>query len=414
MRKWIITTATLKKYGVQNIFVAEQRRRLLVGIDPGTTVGYAILDTAGTILDQGAHKEFSLDALITKVISFGTVLLVGCDKAKVPDFVAAFATKVGAKVIYPDADLLVDEKRKLTEHLVTHPNHELDALAAARFAWKNVEPLFKKIDAFLAKHKKETFADDVKGIVIKKQLSVVAALRFIEAEKQQQNTPPQPKKSLPKQSPPTKQTSNKKQDVLRLKNEKKELLSELLHLRKTTRFLGKRIKKLETKQNTDQRLLLKEQRIIALTNLVAEKERKITELREHTTRLYTLLSMSKDHVIMPHLKNLGWQEYCHKSQKFPLKSHDLIFVDDPYSFSQQTIDEIRLKNLTILSKQDKKPNPLTTIGIAVLNINDIPVETHPTLAVIKKTDLERKRREKFWMYDLVQEYHQERQEHLRT
>jgi len=389
--------------------VAEERRKLIVGIDPGTTVGYAVLDIQGNIIESGSAKEFALDQLISKIIEIGTALIVGCDKAKVPDFAASFATKLGARIVCPDEDLLVEEKRKLTEKIKCNNTHEMDATASALFAWKNVEQLFKKIDIFLAKQNKQHFADQIKTIVIKNNLSIKSALKKIE---NQINKPEIQSAVVEPKQQKAQKISAQKEKILQLQEQKKSLSAELAKTTKLTKQLTKRVQDLEQKNNLDERLAQKENRIIAMSTLIEQKELKITELREQNYKLYSLLSKSKEHIIMPRLKNLGWQEYSHRIQKFPINQEDIVFVDDPYSFSKQTLEEIKKKNVTIISQKIAQNTTLTSLGIAVLNISDVKVEFHPIIAVVLKTEIERKRKEKFWVQDIVQEYQQERKNNL--
>ena len=44
---------------------------LIVGIDPGTTVAYAILDLNGTVIKTLSKKELDLSSLITEIIKLG-------------------------------------------------------------------------------------------------------------------------------------------------------------------------------------------------------------------------------------------------------------------------------------------------------------------------------------------------------
>ena len=388
--------------------MVDERKQLIVGIDPGSTVGFAVFDISGRLIEKGAVKELGLDGLIKRIIDFGRVLVVGCDKAKVPDFVAGFATKLGAKVICPDEDLLVDEKRKIAESVVCEGAHELDAVASALFALKNVSQLFKKIDVVLEKDKKQGLSAEVKARVIKKGINIKSAVSSLEREHK-----PEPKPvfdAIPKKEKTIVHKTNdaQNQKLLRLHHEKIALVRELSKSSKLIKTLEKRIKKLEGKHAVDERVVQKENRIVALSKDIVHKNIKIDELREQNSKLTHLLAKSKDHVIMPRLKTLGWQEFCHRSERFPVENNGIIFVDDPFAFSRQAIDVVRAKNITVLSPKKSERNPFDVVGIAILNVSDVPVELHATLAVIKTSDLERKRKERFWVQDIVKEYQNER------
>ena len=109
---------------------------MIVGIDPGTTVGWAILDFDGKFIAAGSKRNFDLDSIVATLVPYGKVFVVGTDKSKTPSLVQDVATKVGAKSISPSQDLRVIEKRAMTSNFKFENNHEMDALACAFFAFK--------------------------------------------------------------------------------------------------------------------------------------------------------------------------------------------------------------------------------------------------------------------------------------
>lgn len=136
---------------------------LIAGIDPGTTVGYALLDLKGNIILVDSKRELSNDELVGMLHAKGTVLLAGTDKQKVPGFVQEAATKLGARAVSPPADLLQSEKRCfVSQH--TADDHQHDALASAMFAYRQFVPLIKKIEKAVAdnvKYEQLLFSGDL-------------------------------------------------------------------------------------------------------------------------------------------------------------------------------------------------------------------------------------------------------------
>src|SRR3989344_6928155 len=110
-------------------------RPLIVGMDPGTTLGYAFLDMDGRLLETGSAKQFPIHLLIRKAMDAGTPLFVGTDKRNVPSAVQEFAAKTGARIMAPAEDLKVQEKKIWTKEHRLRNDHERDALAAALFAY---------------------------------------------------------------------------------------------------------------------------------------------------------------------------------------------------------------------------------------------------------------------------------------
>ncbi len=85
----------------------------IAGIDPGTTIGFALIRLDGSVADIGSFKQHTLAGMIKKLSSYGSIIAIGTDKANIPGFVSKLATKLGARAISPKADLLVSEKKEL-------------------------------------------------------------------------------------------------------------------------------------------------------------------------------------------------------------------------------------------------------------------------------------------------------------
>src|SRR3989344_5540755 len=126
----------------------ESNKLLIVGIDPGITTAYAVLDIEGKLVHLNSSKQLDLKLIISQIIGFGKAVLVGTDKAKAPRLVEEFAAKLGAKIIVPEDDLRVDEKKKMTNGFSFNDEHQGDALASALFAYREAKPLLDKIDSF--------------------------------------------------------------------------------------------------------------------------------------------------------------------------------------------------------------------------------------------------------------------------
>ncbi len=136
------------------------RTPLIVGLDPGTTVGFATLDLDGNLKLVSSSRVMNEATVIEAIVEQGKPVIVATDKHVTPQFVSEVATKVGAVVFSPDNDLLREEKRKVTDsfflktgHTVTN-DHEMDALASALFAFQSYSALFKKIDRVLHESQK--------------------------------------------------------------------------------------------------------------------------------------------------------------------------------------------------------------------------------------------------------------------
>src|SRR3989338_505806 len=127
----------------------------IIGLDPGTTAAYVIVDLKGTILASSAAKELPLSQIISSIMTHCQPVIVATDKAKTPSLVEEFSRKIGAIIVAPEEDLLREEKRlsieeaKLLGLEKLKTNHEYDALAAALFAYKKYLPRLQKIERYI-------------------------------------------------------------------------------------------------------------------------------------------------------------------------------------------------------------------------------------------------------------------------
>ena len=149
---------------------------MIAGIDPGTTVGFAIIDLNGNLIKKGSQKELDRDELVKTLFSNGTIIAIGSDKAKIPSFVKETATKLGAKEIAPKKDLQVEQKRELTINYNFSNTHEMDAISAAVFAHRKLSSLIRKIKGALSKINRQDLLEQTAFTVIKERISIIKAI----------------------------------------------------------------------------------------------------------------------------------------------------------------------------------------------------------------------------------------------
>src|SRR3989338_4271191 len=140
-------------------------RLLIVGIDPGTTTAYAVLDLSGNVVSLKSAKN----------------VVIGTDKAKIPSLVEDFSAKTGARIIYPKEDLKVEEKKSMVKEFKTENEHQDDALASSLFAFKRIKPVLERIDAFVKENNKEGIKDSIIDLVLTKEVSIRESIDIIES-----------------------------------------------------------------------------------------------------------------------------------------------------------------------------------------------------------------------------------------
>ena len=319
---------------------------LIAGIDPGTTVGWALLNLKGEIVAVGSQKELDLDSLIAKFTEFGKVIIVGSDKSKVPSFVQETATKLGAKFVGPAQDVRVNEKRLLTVPYSFNNSHEMDALASALLAFRKVQPLLRKIRALLEKEQKLGLLEEVFELVLKEEISIRAAFVLL--------TPVDEKKEYA-----TFEEQKQDDDVIHLFN----MLS---RARKDNAVLVKRNRELELKVfGLEQELFklrertsnlvkpktpgeiarLKDSQINSLSQRLKNSLQTQSKLSNLIEKLERIL-LQQDKIPLVRLPHLGWDDVM--KNKELITEGSVLFVDDANEMSDKAVEWLRQKNIQII------------------------------------------------------------------
>ncbi|MEM1642590.1 MAG: DUF460 domain-containing protein [Desulfurococcaceae archaeon] len=129
------------------------RRPLIVGIDPGTTIGVAALDLDGRPVLITSLRSPDREKLIELLLSKGKPVLLAVDTAKPPEYVKKISAMTNTQIYAPDRDLSTDEKQRMISEYISVFNivvpdvHAGDALAAALKAYKLMRPLIEEVES---------------------------------------------------------------------------------------------------------------------------------------------------------------------------------------------------------------------------------------------------------------------------
>ena len=150
------------------------------------TVGVAILDLSGNILNVKSFKEASRADITKHIIGYGRTVLIATDVHIPPKMVKKMAASLNSKIYFPYRDLAVSAKNEVvddyiysndqnlstrrstdTNELMSQNAHERDALAAAIQAFKKYQ---KKLEQIERRTQNSDFTlemvDEVKVMVI--------------------------------------------------------------------------------------------------------------------------------------------------------------------------------------------------------------------------------------------------------
>ncbi len=201
---------------------------LIVGIDPGTTLGYAFLDLSGKLIHVGSARGEDKQKLIEKIGHFGKPVLFATDVTPAPEFVLKVAANFNARIFEPGRDLTEKEKGGLSKGFAVENLHERDAVACAIKAYHGYENKFRQINALMKGSSMEGKEDDVKGLVLG-GFSVQNALLDLQTEKEARKPPGEPfgHRMLEEPDPEILKKNEHIRDLLRSNAELKKALERL-------------------------------------------------------------------------------------------------------------------------------------------------------------------------------------------
>jgi hypothetical protein len=132
-----VRVEAVEKDRVEYIPLSRRMRYLIVGVDPGSTIGIAVLDLDGNILGIRSKKGWSFGEVIEYIRSFGTPVLVATDKASPPEYVNKIKASFNAVLYTPKEDMSIERKSGLVKKYRILNDHERDALSAALEAYNS-------------------------------------------------------------------------------------------------------------------------------------------------------------------------------------------------------------------------------------------------------------------------------------
>lgn len=385
----------------------ESKKLLIVGIDPGITTAYAVLDIEGNLLKLNSSKQLELNKIISDVMGLGKVVLVGTDKAKAPGLAEAFATKLGARLIIPNEDLKVEEKKRITINHNFWDGHQGDALASALFAHKQTKPLLDKIDYFAEQSGRQGIRDKVKELVITKRMSIKSAASLIEKKDEEAKTIEKViyEKKL------------SEQDFLKMYEKLKRYEDEIRLIKKFNYRLQKNIGNMEkaSKKQFTQKTSYKpadfrDKRIRHLEKIIKYKDIEFEKLKYAMRNLNRMVSNINDFHVLKKLDNLGITEFNFKNKLLNIKRNDILLVDNPSIASEALVEMLKGKVFLIIHKKPisrKAKNELPFIFISAKNLR-IDEEKH--FGFVEKKHLEAEKSRTDWVNKIVEDYKKEKEQ----
>jgi predicted RNase H-like nuclease (RuvC/YqgF family) len=148
-------------------------KHLIVGVDPGVTVGLAALTLNGQPILVESRRSWSFAELIKTITDLGEPTVVSSDVSPASELLERLSHKLNAVLYVPLFSMAADEKRQTAKEyaqlygLKIMNAHESDALAAAVKAFQHYQRKFEQVEVRLKRLSLSLPVDDVKNLVAK-------------------------------------------------------------------------------------------------------------------------------------------------------------------------------------------------------------------------------------------------------
>ncbi|MCD6522470.1 MAG: DUF460 domain-containing protein [Candidatus Diapherotrites archaeon] len=280
---------------------------IIVGIDPGTTIGIAAVDLEKRVVGIHSKRNMSTDELVSFIEDMGSPVLISCDVAHVPSLVQKVASAFNLLIYTPPKDLTVNEKTMLTKAFNIKNAHERDALAAALKAYEAYKTKIARAKRIARKKEEEILASAFRDIQIAESVKRVL-------QKKKVVEPTQPK-----------QKAKEKRDEELLQKERaiEELRHYLKRIKDENRALKRENKRLERiLKHRIYEPVEKDPYIKKLQNTIRAKNNEIQSLENEIKEIISLVTQvvygtyklvkqpSKNHEV---IKNFG--SFCIVKEK---------------------------------------------------------------------------------------------------
>lgn len=335
-------------------------KQLIIGVDPGTNCGLAILTLDASPLYLKSRKGLTRGEITRIVMDYGTPLLVGADVTPVPEFVSKLATMLNAVLFAPESVVEASEKREITriyaeQHKIKLRNpHARDALAAAIKAFQHYRNKFEQVEGEVRRLEVPVSMEEVKALVVRGQ-PIQRAIDFLSPNKAKEET--EEPQDLQERGPSVKEYEVKiralqdkisfyKEQSKQLKESNEQLVNEERQLEDTVQQLTKA---LEGMRGKEARELKKGREYQRLTKEIVTLRRELTkergavqrlEKRLETLRYYRGLESKGDIVFLKPVETFTRDGLEKAYQLYDIKRGDVILFLDASGGGASTAEEV--------------------------------------------------------------------------
>ncbi|MFQ5815776.1 MAG: DUF460 domain-containing protein [Candidatus Hydrothermarchaeaceae archaeon] len=336
----------------------EEKKSVILGVDPGLTVGLAVMDLDDNLLEVFSSRDFSLSDVLSYTTKYSDVAVVASDVTPAPKLVGKIAAALDAVVFAPSHALSVEEKISLIDgkfsREVYSNAHERDAVAAVIKACNSYRNKLVHVERRLEEMNLTYLRTGVRQLVLKGMSLDKAVKRLTEVREKPVKR--QVREVIPDEHRAIIRTL--REEISLLKSERDSISRELEGYKSRVRSLGKRLREVRggeyKRLKKDKELRLKQKEIAHLKSELL-KERKSREEQEgklEALRRARLIELSDKLVVSKVLRNFTREEVLALRDGF--REGEVLYIVDAGGGGKAAAEELeRLKPVAVVADRNR-------------------------------------------------------------
>ncbi len=433
-----VTVKSVERDKIQYLPIKKAGRKYtIVGIDPGTTVGIAILSLDGEMLLSDSTRGISHDEVVRLISDYGKPALVATDVYPVPSAVEKIRRSFNAVAWSPGGEIRSEDKIAIARQFGYSNDHERDSLTAALSAYKAYKNVFSRVEKRAPKY---LDVDNIKFHVINGD-SIEEAIEKVAAESKIQvriKPEPEPQKEEPSDvdeqikklrdelSQRNSQIKQLKEYVAELKYEggQKERLIEQLEMR------VKKVKNSTYRQvRREKEMQIRDNEIERLNKELSKTKKYLRNQRKQNKRLKQIRKKEVRGEGLPVkvISSFTREAIQHTKELYGIKENDVIYLKDPSGGGPVTASLlVESKVRAVITSEDMPHGALESFYDGEVPVlKDIGIHLIDDLASVnpeilesaiaewqKGADERRKEKEHKQVQSILEEYRSERRRGL--
>lgn len=417
--------------------VERKQKYLIVGLDPGTTIGIAALDLDGQLVHLKSSRQMSMADVVEELYNIGKPLVIASDVSQMPASVEKIRRAFNAVAYSPREDRSQEEKVSVCSGFSYKNDHERDSLSAAIEAWRHYKNKFTSIAKRVPAgyNLDEVRAGVVRGLSIEQVLGGISAgVPTGAEEKPDEKSGEKPDEAV---ITPRDETVARLDGMIKslrgyisdLQDESEKKDSEIRRL--TGILMHERTKKAELlKTNTE--IVRREAIIKSQKKRLRREERRSKKFIGQIKRLkkFADLQMGNEHIPVKVLESLTRDDIRFLDDDLGISAGDIIYVRKTSGWGRSAVDFFSTENIYVLIAGSTPDESLVSLfrekKIPLILSSEVKMDLRGRTGTLHRADLEealskwrsdqelyeRQKREQM-LESIVSEYRSEREVEVR-